>query len=418
VNFNYVTQNNIELKHHNMETKKDRKVIEINLAICCKILFNIILLAYAPCLFSQSIVKINIVEGMNEKGAIKLSDIVTEVTYIPLETLSNNLISHVDIIKITDEMFIVKASPVGLYLFDRNGKFLREISRNGKGPGEYNLLSSFSANQHNKSFYLYSKMPDQLLLYSFTGEFIKKYDCPQFQTTNEMEFISDNHLLLMFGNPEGKTPYSYMIYDSEYNLVKSAVRPLQYFSNSATESKYEFSFYTSNNKLHVKENMLNDTLYQISSQMEFNPKYVFNSGRYTMPVSYKTQFLDYYKRQDFKYIIMQHVFESAKYLIYSYRFDKKLRYDYFDKTKRKSFTFSSEGIPNDLDGGPVFAPINQKNNELIGFIHAYELKAHIASDAFKNSTPKYPEKKRELERLANSLSESDNPVLMIVKLKE
>lgn len=385
---------------------------------CNRIIITLFLVLNTTYLFSQPLVKINVVEGMNEKGDFKLSDIVADVTYIPLETHSNNIISHVDIIKNAEGMFIVKASPVGLYLFDRNGKFLREISRNGKGPGEYNLLGSVSVNQHNKRFYLYTKMPDQLLLYSYTGEFIKKYDCPQFQTTNDMEFISDNHLLLMFSNPEGKTPYSYKVYDPEYNLAKSAVRPLQYSSNSATESKYEFSFYTLNNKFHVKENMLNDTLYQISSRLEFNPKYVFNSGRYTMPVSYKTQFLEYYKRQDFKYVIMQHVFESAKYLIYSYRFDKKLRYDYFDKTKRKSFTFSSEGIPNDFDGGPVFAPIYQKNNELIGYIHAYELLAHFASDAFKNFTPKYPEKKRELEQLANSLSENDNPVLMIVKLKE
>jgi len=31
---------------------------------------------------------------------------------------------------------------------------------------------------------------------------------------------------------------------------------------------------------------------------------------------------------------------------------------------------------------------------------------------------KHPEKKKELEKLANSLDENDNPVLMLVKLKE
>lgn len=40
------------------------------------------------------------------------------------------------------------------------------------------------------------------------------------------------------------------------------------------------------------------------------------------------------------------------------------------------------------------------------------------SNEFINPTSKYPEKKKELERLANSLSENDNPVLMLVKLKE
>ena len=36
----------------------------------------------------------------------------------------------------------------------------------------------------------------------------------------------------------------------------------------------------------------------------------------------------------------------------------------------------------------------------------------------KPPPPKYPEKKKQLEKLANSLNENDNPVLMLVKLKE
>jgi len=51
-------------------------------------------------------------------------------------------------------------------------------------------------------------------------------------------------------------------------------------------------------------------------------------------------------------------------------------------------------------------------------VFSYELKAHISTESFKNSTPKYPEKKKELEKLAYSLDENDNPVLMLVKLKE
>lgn len=42
----------------------------------------------------------------------------------------------------------------------------------------------------------------------------------------------------------------------------------------------------------------------------------------------------------------------------------------------------------------------------------------VDTKAFKTSTPKFPEKKKELEKLAYSLDENDNPVLMFVKLKE
>jgi hypothetical protein len=51
-------------------------------------------------------------------------------------------------------------------------------------------------------------------------------------------------------------------------------------------------------------------------------------------------------------------------------------------------------------------------------INAYDLKAHVASEAFRSSTPKYPERKRELEALANRLKDDDNPVLMVVTFEE
>ena len=77
------------------------------------------------------------------------------------------------------------------------------------------------------------------------------------------------------------------------------------------------------------------------------------------------------------------------------------------------------GIINDIDGGPsLFFKMAKDKNTVISWINAYELKDYVRSEDFKNSTPKYPEKKTELEKLANSLDENDNPVLMLVKLKE
>jgi hypothetical protein len=51
-------------------------------------------------------------------------------------------------------------------------------------------------------------------------------------------------------------------------------------------------------------------------------------------------------------------------------------------------------------------------------MNAFDLKAHVASNEFKNATPKFPEKKKELEQLANELNENDNPILMLVRPKE
>ena len=77
-----------------------------------------------------------------------------------------------------------------------------------------------------------------------------------------------------------------------------------------------------------------------------------------------------------------------------------------------------EGIINDLDGGVNILPLTIKDdNTIIGWVDAIKLKAHVASETFKNSSPKYPEKKKELEKLASGLKETDNPVLVMVRLK-
>jgi hypothetical protein len=55
---------------------------------------------------------------------------------------------------------------------------------------------------------------------------------------------------------------------------------------------------------------------------------------------------------------------------------------------------------------------------MVGWFESSELIRYINSNAFKQYIPIFPEKKKELEKLAASLNENDNPVLMLVKLKE
>ena len=46
------------------------------------------------------------------------------------------------------------------------------------------------------------------------------------------------------------------------------------------------------------------------------------------------------------------------------------------------------------------------------------IKKHIQSIDFKNSSPKYPEKKKDFQKLADNMKETDNPVLVLVRLKD
>ncbi len=132
-----------------------------------------------------------------------------------------------------------------------------------------------------------------------------------------------------------------------------------------------------------------------------------------------------------KFFNLRLMIKTKSFLFIGYQLQKQIYTSYINKNERDLITlgrtgssslFDLQGITNDIDGGPPFPPFyyfQGKGEEiLIGWIHAFSLKTHVESEAFKNSNPKYPEKKKQIEKLAASLDENDNPVLMLVKLKE
>jgi hypothetical protein len=77
---------------------------------------------------------------------------------------------------------------------------------------------------------------------------------------------------------------------------------------------------------------------------------------------------------------------------------------------------------NDLDGGLKFLPksyfVENNREYLVELIDPYDLKNQISKSNFNKTAQKYSEKKEALIKLADSLKETDNPVLMIVRMKK
>jgi hypothetical protein len=73
---------------------------------------------------------------------------------------------------------------------------------------------------------------------------------------------------------------------------------------------------------------------------------------------------------------------------------------------------------DDLIGGPDFN-IDYLNfycseGKLFSFVEAITLKKYVGSEDFKNVRVSDPKKKNDLKKLADSLNETDNPVLIIL----
>jgi hypothetical protein len=195
----------------------------------------------------------------------------------------------------------------------------------------------------------------------------------------------------------------------------------------------------------------NDTLFYLDYQFNLIPKYIFNLGKYKEPVSERT--IQFGQESTIKYLSVFNVFQTGNKLLFNCRFgdhfpakrltpkiiklpsgkvitvwittsnvlgiyDKNTKTLSFCKPTSTDNPLFTSGMYNDIDAGPRFFPTMQINDStMVQWIDAKLLKGHIASDNFKKNIPKYSEKKKELENFANSMSEFDNPVLMVVTLK-
>ena len=115
---------------------------------------------------------LNLTESFSRQQEVPLSRFVEKIAFIPLETnpqaMSGILVDY----EVTNEYIIVRQTTHGIgqiLLFNRNtGKFIREIGKQGRGPGEYNSIQYIPFDPVRKE--LYAKIASgELLVYDTLG---------------------------------------------------------------------------------------------------------------------------------------------------------------------------------------------------------------------------------------------------------
>ena len=74
---------------------------------------------------------------------LTLSTIVDSIQYIPLS--NDFLIRDIEMLQVDDNgnLYIRDSKKNGIYKFDKTGQFVKQISRQGQGPGEYSRIYDF-----------------------------------------------------------------------------------------------------------------------------------------------------------------------------------------------------------------------------------------------------------------------------------
>lgn len=365
------------------------------------------------------------------ENELVLSDFVSDIIYIPL---SNQLfLGHIIKMEITKNAIYVVADAVGtggegngnrrLFRFEKNGNNPVQIGRIGKGPEEYLDSKNFVADEKRGRVYINGRL-NTILVYDIKGSYIRDFKLNDDNgRVNQMSLLGDN-LFMAEQSLGANTKYLWTITDTLGNELAHKNNSTQAYKTRTgsrggiSQSNGQILYWVS----------YNDTVFKVFPDFSFRTSYIITPGEHRVPkkdlpvnLELPLRLLEYYSPHYF--------IETKHYLLSRYNYKGKFAYLFLDKDTNKTFIsyFESKkdvrgGIANNFDGGLMFCPDGYfeegENEYLLDCIQPYELKQHIISDAFVNINPKYPEKKKALENLANSLNEYDNPILMLVKLKE
>lgn len=352
-----------------------------------------------------------------KENSITLSDIADDITYIPID----NSIQLREIYDFHYPRFINNSiyyyeNDFGVLVFNRDGKFIRQIGSKGRGPGEYKIGLDFTVD--NKTEKVYINDVNEIKVYSKEGQFLLSFSLNKFgDMINKIE-IFNSKLFAFYAIQFDNTPNGWMVFDTLGNEIYKEERRIPPFTSNIGGGKGAYIY---NNKIGFWDEY-SDTIFLISDDYRQTPSFVICPGEYRYPKSiiYSTDLAT-------RYMSLRQLFETRHFIAVRYILNKEKYFAFIEKESKTIFLSfweynGSGGIINDLDGGLNFLPKSYYTEDemeyLIGFLYPNQLKDYVSSNDFKNCTPKYLDKKSELERLANSLKETDNPVLVMVKLKK
>jgi len=269
-------------------------------------------------------------------------EVIAEIEFIPLETNTKSLIADVDkIVFHRDRFYVLDKHFHALKVFSEEGKYLFDVGRIGRGPGEFTTLMDFCIDPDEEKLLLLSNNEKALLTYDLDGIYL--------ETTRVNIFASS------FSKYENR--YYYFINQNEnevsgrYNLIvmnenSNVLERLFPFSQTLNSGLSSASFLVRNRGRLLFHPTLSDTVFQLIDGDAY-PKYIFDFGEKTLPESFRSSSENYKTPQKYEYAHLRDHFVDAK---------EVLSFNYIDKRSPIS-AYCSKGAVDTAGGVKVLKPV-------------------------------------------------------------
>lgn len=375
--------------------------------------------------------------------SLLLTDIVSDVEYVKLETTDKGLVGELNKGYVSDSAIFYCSRGSGtpppyIFMFDRfSGKFIRTLGKSGQGPGEMHWPASCVAK--DSLVYLSSTYRNDLFVYKIkNGEFVRRIPLNRPHTSAWYYYIGDNRVVHFpfFDIWDGTYMMCEMsIQDFEGNIIKEQIPAMDYtgfdYKNrpSSTGQGVVWSYKNHPNAY----SDFTDTIYTAIGD-SIHPRYFISLGKYKRPPQLKVC-------AEWKnYIIFYRFWETKKCLLGSFGLKQKVWFFRYDKKSEEIKTWeqdaksvelpfatneydwrvvSSAGITNDIDGCSYsLREMYYISENQFAICITQENMDEIRKIVMASPNVKFPEKRQQLLNLIDSLEPDDNPILAIYTLKD
>jgi hypothetical protein len=347
-----------------------------------------------------------------------LSDIATDVEYIPLETSPNSIMGRIINLKVRNNFIYVATVDNKIFCFNSSGKYLFNLAKAGRGPEEYTYCSTFDVNESNsilavlgtKEIVLYNQVSN-----GFT--FLKRINLNESPQLINFTGQNDN-ILLQYSNTNGTNPISKELINIKGETLLSwpNFMKFQIQEKMMVLSRYENTSFNFKNDLYLKE-VGNDTIFKFNGN-KLDPVLIFDTKNKRVSPEVRAN-PKYYADHMYEYYILQKFFGSERFIYYTAAFNK----DYnivgiYDQVKKTRYAVpGKEFLKDDISGGVNFEPQYCNNGTFYSWADAITFKNYSTSEIFVKAKVRNSAKHESLKNLAQKITENDNPIIIAAKIR-
>lgn len=237
----------------------------------------VLILGINSCKKESSYKTYNLSEIAGKAKVITEKELDAVIEYTQLETTPQSLIADIMDLVVTDKYYFILSSAQQVLQFSRGGKFIRQISMMGNGPGEHRQILNIFVNEKRERIFL-AEIFGRIMEYDFDGVFMGEHK--KGESMSRYIFDQDDNLYESIQVIMGNEPVRLRVMKMDGDTLKNFENHLKYaFTQSAAAASYADykSMFELEGKI-VYHQISTDTVFTYNkSSMSLRPRYCFNN---------------------------------------------------------------------------------------------------------------------------------------------